>query len=63
MQDEHPALPETLTGDTQGYLLECFQKELHKRPDAEALLSQNFLIDVTTEASLCRTSTQHCRRM
>jgi len=43
VQDEHPALPENVTEDMQGFLLECFQKDPQKRPDARALLRHAWL--------------------
>jgi len=56
-------LPEIVTEDAQDFLLGCLQKEVHKRPDAKALLrhawlrqrlSQNLPLDLTIKASLCR---------
>ena len=43
MQDEHPALPENLSEDMQGFLLECFQKDPQRRPGARALLRHAWL--------------------
>jgi len=38
MQDEHIVLPENMTEDMLGFLLEWFQAS-HKRPDVRALMS------------------------
>ena len=43
MQDEHPALPDNLSEDMQGFLLECFQKDPQRRPGARALLRHAWL--------------------
>lgn len=43
LQDEHPALPENVSGDMQGFLLQCFQKDPQKRPGARALLRHAWL--------------------
>ena len=43
MQDEHPALPDNVTEDMQGFLLECFQKDPQWRPGARALLRHAWL--------------------
>ncbi len=43
LQDEHPALPENVTEDMQGFLLECFQKDPQRRPGAKALLRHAWL--------------------
>ena len=43
MQDEHPALPDNLSEDMQGFLLECFRKDPQRRPGARALLRHAWL--------------------
>ena len=43
VQDEHPALPDNLSEDMQGFLLECFQKDPQLRPGARALLRHAWL--------------------
>lgn len=42
-QDEHPALPESVTENLQGFLLECFRKDPQRRPGARALLRHAWL--------------------
>ena len=42
MQDEHPALPDNLSEDMQGFLLECFQKDPQRRPGARAMLRKDW---------------------
>ncbi|CAK0734185.1 hypothetical protein CVIRNUC_000395 [Coccomyxa viridis] len=43
VQDEHPALPDNLSEDMQGFLLECFRKDPQRRPGARALLRHAWL--------------------
>lgn len=42
-QDEHPLLPENISGDMQAFLLECFRKDPQARPGARQLLRHAWL--------------------
>ncbi|KAK9810498.1 hypothetical protein WJX72_011817 [[Myrmecia] bisecta] len=43
VQDEHPPLPVEITPGMQEFLLQCFQKDPQKRPDARTLLRHEWI--------------------
>lgn len=57
-QDEHPSLPESISGEMQDFLLACFQKDPQRRPAAAALLRHAWLRHqrATLRASWSRTA-------
>lgn len=58
LQDEHPSLPEAISGDMQDFLLACFQKDPTRRPGAAALLRHRWVRHhrATLRASWSRTA-------
>ncbi len=44
VEDPHPPFPDTLSPDLRDFLLQCFQKDVKKRPTAKQLLSHVWIV-------------------